>query len=254
MRKFFYHPFILSLLIIAIFIFLNSQGWLKFPQDIFFKLTAPVQKIIRQVSLKVNNFNQENIKLKQENQRLLSEIAQMREIKEENEFLRQQIGLDAPEIKELILANIIGQDPSVLGKYFLIDKGKKDGIEEETVVISAGNILIGQIIETTDSFSKVQLITDLDSRVNALIQESRITGLVKGGRDLNLTIDLLPQGETIKEGQTIITSGLAGFFPSGLLIGQIEEIISSQVQISQAAKVKPAVDFQRLEKVFIIKE
>ncbi len=264
MKKFFRHPFILSLLIIAVFIFLNSQGWLKIPQDIFFQLTAPGQKIIHQFSLKfnslisflssINNLNQENIKLNQENQELLDEISQLKEMAQENEFLRQQIGLASSEPRQLILANIIGQDSSGLGKYFLINKGAKDGVKEKAAVISAGNLLLGQVIETTNSFSKIQLITDPNSRINALIQESRITGLVRGGRGLNLTIDLLPQGKTIEQGQTIITSGLAGFFPPGLLIGQIERVISSQVQISQTAKIKPVVDFNKLEKVFVIKE
>ena len=80
-----------------------------------------------------------------------------------------------------------------------------------------------------------------------------MTGLVRGDDGLNLTIDLLPQGKTIEQGETIITSGLAGFFPPGLLIGQIEKIISSEVQTSQTAKIKPAVDFTSLEQVFVIK-
>jgi len=263
MKKIFHHPFILSLLIIAVFIFLNSQGWLKIPQDIFFKLTAPGQKIIHQFSLKFNNLiiflssinklNQENIKLKQKNQELLNEITQLKETAQENEFLRQQIGLSNPEAKELILANVFGQNLSALEKYFLINKGEKDGVKEKATVILAGNLLVGQVIEATHSFSKVQLIIDPNSRINALIQESRVTGLVRGDDGLNLTIDLLPQGKTIEQGQTIITSGLAGFFPPGLLIGQIEKVISSEVQTSQTAEIKPAVDFTSLEKVFVIK-
>ncbi len=264
MKKFFRHPFILSLLVIAVFIFLNNQGWLKIPQDILFQLTAPGQKIIRQFSLKFNSLidflssiyklNQKNIKLKQENQELLDKISRLKEIERENEFLRQQIGLPIPEPRQLILANIIGQGTSGLGKYFLIDKGAKNGIKEKAAVISAGNLLVGQVVETANSFSKIQLITDSNSRINALIQESRITGLVRGGRGLSLTIDLLPQGKTIEQGQIIVTSGLAGFFPAGLLIGQIERVISSQVEISQTAKVKPAVDFNKLERVFVVKE
>ena len=264
MKKIFSHPFILSLLIIGGLIFFNSQGWLKVPQDIFFKLTGSGQKIVYQFSLKVNNLvdflvsidelNQENIKLKEKNTELLSQLTQLNEIAQENEFLRQQMGLSVPETKELILANVIGQDPTSFGKYFLINKGKRDGVKEKAVVITAGNLLIGQVIEVTDAFSKVQLIIDSNSRVNARLQESAVTGLVKGGQGLSLLLDLLPQGKIIKEGDIVVTSGLAGMFPSGLLIGQIKRVISSDVQISQMAEIEPAVDFQTLEKVFVIKE
>jgi rod shape-determining protein MreC len=264
MKNFFRHPFVLSLLVIAGLIFLNSQGWLGVPQNVFFHLTDSGQKIIYQFSLKINdlvNFlssvnelNQENIRLKQENQKLLAELSQLKEVAQENEFLRQQMALSVSEPRQLILANVVGQNISSFGRYISIDKGEKDGVREKAAVIVSGNLLVGQIVKVTNSFSKVQLITDANSRVNARLQESRITGLVKGDQGLNLVIDLLPQGKTIEQGEMVITSGLAGFFPAGLLIGQIQEIISSDVQISQKAKIKPAVDFSKLEKVFVIKE
>jgi rod shape-determining protein MreC len=264
MKKFFHHPFILSLIIIIGLIFLNSQGWLKVPQDIFFRLVAAGQGITYQFSLKtnslisffasINKLDQENIELKKENEELLSQLVQLKEAARENEFLRQQIGLSSPEPEQLILANIISQSSSNFEKCFLINRGKKDGIKEKATVITAGNFLVGRVIEVFNSFSKVRLIIDPNSRVNVLIQESGVTGLVKSSQGLNLIVDLVPQEESIKEGQTIITSGLAGIFPPGLLIGQISQVVSIDVQVFQEAKVKPAVDFKKLEKVFVIKE
>ena len=136
----------------------------------------------------------------------------------------------------------------------MINKGLRDGIEKGDVVIISKNILVGQITEVFESFSKIQSIIDSNSRVNALIQESNINGMIKGEQENRLIIDLLPQGEIIENGQLVVTSGLAGFFPRGLLIGKIDKIISSDVQISQIAKIKPAVDFDKLERVFIITE
>ncbi len=80
-----------------------------------------------------------------------------------------------------------------------------------------------------------------------------MVGLVKSNQGLNLTVDLIPQGETIREDQTVVTSGLAGIFPSGLLIGQISQVVAIDVQVFQEAEIKPAVDFKRLDKVFVIK-
>jgi len=263
MRKTLSHPFVLSLLIILGFVFLNFQGWLKIPQSIFFQITAPGKEAVYEFSLKVNGFvnfifsvnqlNQENDQLEREKEELLAELTYLKEIEAENEFIRSQIGLPLPDQKELVLANIIGQDPSGLGKSFLINKGERSGISQKAVVITAGNILVGQVIEVFDSSSRIRIITDPASRINAKIQQSGLTGLIKGGSGSNLTLDLLPQGELIQREEIVVSSGLAGLFPPGLLIGQVQRVISSDVGISQMAKVKPAVDFNSLTMVFVIK-
>lgn len=263
MKRFLTHPLILSLILVAVAVFLNGQGWLDAPKNAFFKLTRPFQETAYHFAQKISNLaevlattasvNRENISLKNENTELLGEVARLKEIVREDEFLRQQAGLPLPKNKELVLASVIGQDLFGLNRYFLIDKGKDDGIEEKSAVITAGNILVGRVVETLDSFSKVRLLTDPGSRVNALLQDSEITGLVKSNHGLDLVIDLLPQGEAVRENETVVTSGLAGLFPAGLLIGRIQMVVSSDTQISQIAKIKPAVDFANLKKVFVIK-
>jgi len=254
MKKFFRHPFVLSLLIIAVAIFMNGQGWLESPKNVFFQLTGSFQKIIYQIAQKINGITgEENNNLREENAQLLGEVAFLKRVEQENNFLREQIGLSANEERELILAEVIGYDILGSNRQFLINKGKEDGVEEGMVVISAGNLLVGQVIEALGSFAKVRLLADPNSKVNALIQESGITGLVKSAQGLDLVIDLLPQGEEINSGETVVSSGLAGIFPSGLLIGQIQKVISSDARISQTAKIKPVVDFMKLERVFVIK-
>lgn len=264
MKKIFSHPFILSLLIIIILILLNNQGWINPIKNTLYSIITPGEEFSYRVSFKLNNFfsfvnsindlEDQNIILKHENQILLGELVQLKEVVRENELLRKQIGETEPQQRDLILANIIGQDLSGLRKYFLINKGLKHGVKEKSVVIASGNILVGQVTEVNESFSKVQSIIDSNSRVNALIQELSVAGLVRGEQGGDLIIDLLPQSESIEQGQLVISSGLAGFFPNGLLIGEIKQIISSDVQISQMAKIKPAVNFESLEKVFVIKE
>ena len=264
MKRIFKHPLILSLLIIFCLISINQQGWLNSVYNIFFKSSSFVQENIFQISLKTNNFidfvisiknlEQKNIKLEKDNLNLLSEIIKLKEIEEENEILREQIGLPLQESNKLILANIISKDSSDFGKYFLINKGKKDGVGEKSIIIVSGNLLVGQVVEVFDSFSRIQLIINPNSLVNARIQDSKITGLIKGGQESDLIFDLLPQGKDIEINSIVITSGLSGLFPAGLLIGQIEKVISSEAQISQIAEVKPIVDFNKLDKVFVIVE
>ena len=263
MKRFFTHPLVLSLLLIAVTVFFNGQGWLDAPKNVFFQLIYLSQKTVYQFARKVNKsvdslasarvVNKENINLKEKNTELLGEVARLKETVRENEFLRRQIGLSAREDRELILASVIGQDLFGLNRYFLINKGVRDGVKEKSVVVTAGNLLVGRVVESVDSFSKVRLLSDPGSRVNALIQNSGAKGLVKSNYETGLVIDLLSQGECIGEGEIVITSGLAGLFPAGLLVGQIQKVISSDTQISQMAEIKPAVDFENLEKVFVIK-
>lgn len=255
MKNLFKHPFVWSILLITVFIFINSQGWLRGFKDVFFQATSFSQKLVYRFSLKVEGLlEQENTNLEQVNQELLSQLSQLKEVVRENEFLRQQLGLFDSEDNQLILAHIISQGPSNLERHFLIDQGSRHGVENGDVVISAGNLLVGQIIELSNSFSMVRLIIDSNSRINALIQETNVTGLVRSRQGVDLILDLLPQGRTVEKDEIVVTSGLAGIFPPGLLIGQIQEIISAEVQISQAAKIKPAIDFETLDKVFIIKK
>lgn len=262
MKKIIRQPIILAILIILGLIFLNAQGYLEKPKDVFFHLTSPGQKFIYQITLKINNFinflkwikelNQENIRCQEENQQLSGQIVELKEIAQENEFLRQQLNLSESEERQLILANVIGAGPTNFGEYLLIDKGQEDGVREKAVVITAGNLLVGRITQVSTSLAKVLLITHPSSRINALIQESGAQGIIRGGVNLSLTMDWISQQEKIEPGQTVITSGLAGLFLRGLLIGQVERVVSSDPQVFQQAKIKPAMDLGRLERVFII--
>jgi len=264
MRKILTHPLILSLLIIFGLIFLNSQGWLKLPRDVFLGLTDSVQRISYQFSSKaeqiasslasLSRLDQEKARLEEENRNLLSQLVQLKEVVRENEFLRQQLKVTPSEPRELILADVIGRNISPFEETILINRGRRDGLEEKAAVITAGNFLVGRVIELSDCSAKVRLILDPNSRVNVLIQESGVTGLVKSNQGLSLTIDFVPQEENIKKGQTVVTSGGAGLFPVGLLVGQVNQIVSIDVEIFQEARIGPAADFVNLDRVFVIKK
>lgn len=261
-KKIFFQPIVLSLLIISSLIFANRFGWLNVPQKYFFNLTYPVQKNLYAASLKTSDFfsflaslddlKGENKRLKEQNQEFWGELVRLDEFARENEFLRQQLNLSACADKQLVLAKVIGQDLSGSGQYLLIDKGSGDGIKEKMAVIAAGNVLVGRVAETEENSAKIQLITDVNSRVNIFLQDSGTTGVARGEWS-SLIVGLVPQGENISEGETLITSGLAGVFPAGLLVGKIEKKISNDAQVFQEAEARSAADFKTLEKVFVIK-
>ena len=130
MKRFLKHPLILSFLIISGLALFYSQGYLEPLEDIFLKVLTPVSRLIYQSSSKARNLaqiikrqntlSQENSRLEQDNQELLSQLFRLKELEEENEFLRQQLELASSSDPELILAEIISYNSSNLEKSFLI--------------------------------------------------------------------------------------------------------------------------------------
>jgi rod shape-determining protein MreC len=162
---------------------------------------------------------------------------------------------------------VIGEDPNPYLQYVTINAGAQQGVEVGMPVVSAGGGLglVGRIAEVAPRTSKVQLLTDLESAVAALLQNSRATGLVVGQPDGTLRIEYVPQeagvivgGEAddltrnVNVGDIVLTSGLGGFMPKGLVIGQVTEVQQMDYELFQAAVVRPAVDLSRLELALVI--
>ena len=112
--------------------------------------------------------------------------------------------------------------------------------------------LVGRISEVTDTTSKVLLITDASSSVNALLQSSRLNGVVRGSPGGGLVMDYIPQGGLFSTGEIILTSGLGGNFPKGIPLGQVTEIRQRDIDVFQQAVVQPTGDFGSLELVMVV--
>jgi rod shape-determining protein MreC len=93
---------------------------------------------------------------------------------------------------------------------------------------------------------------DVSSAVNALVQSSRATGLVKGQPDGTLVMDFIPLEEKVKPGDIVLTSGLGGELPRSLVIGTVTDVMKRDIDLFQSAALKPAVDLNRLEIVQVI--
>jgi len=98
------------------------------------------------------------------------------------------------------------------------------------------------------------LLTDADSTAAVILQSSRVTGLVVGQPDGSLRMEYIPQDETVEADDIVLTSGLGGVMPKGLVVGQVTDIQQESYALFQSATVRPAVDFARLEIVLVITE
>jgi rod shape-determining protein MreC len=146
----------------------------------------------------------------------------------------------------------VGTDPNPYLRYVTINVGTLQGVKVGMPVVSSGAGLVGRAMQVGPRSTKIQLINDTDSAVTALLQSSRVTGLVVGQADGTLRMEYIPQDEDVNVGDIVLTSGLGGFMPKGLVVGQVTEVQQMDYELFQAAVVRPAVDFSRLELVLVI--
>ena len=148
--------------------------------------------------------------------------------------------------------DVVGVEPNPYLRYVTINVGSLQGVETGMPVVSGGAGLIGRVAQVGPRTAEVQLLTDTDSAVAALLQTSRVTGLVVGQPDGTLRMEYIPQEQNIDVGDIVLTSGLGGFMPKGLVIGQVTEVLQMDYALFQSAVVRPAIDLSRLELVLVI--
>lgn len=248
----------------GLLVFFNPSGFFNPVRSVFGAIAYPFQKTLYFLAYKTTQFTdfissigelkKENEKLSRENQQGLAENALLRDMKKENMLLREQLDLAPRDKFDLETAEVIGQDPQGLGNWLVIDKGKRDGVEKNMPVIVSKGILIGKVDEVFSGNSRVLLVTNPQSAVNAVISDTEAKGIVKGEFGLGLLLDMVLQTDIIQEGDEVITSGIGGSVPRGLLIGKIQEVRSSEDRLFQQAVITPATKFSKLRVVFVIKK
>ena len=189
--------------------------------------------------------------------------ARIDQLERENEELRESQGelqllqqlfernRDAPELSRT-LANVIGRDTSPFFRSIIIDAGTNDGLVVGMPVESSRG-LVGQVYRTTANSAQILLITDNLSSIPARLVDSRAAGVTHGvGVDGTVVLDFVSLEADIQTGELVTSSGLGGRFPAGLIVGRVTQVARGETGLFQSATIQPAVDFDRLEFVFII--
>ncbi len=167
--------------------------------------------------------------------------------------------LDFKELKEdeynLTAARVIGRDPSNWYHTITLDVGETDGIRKNMVVINYEG-LIGRVIKVTENTAEVLTLFDRASAVGALIQETRVPGVVEpaAGKKGYLQMVHLSHDVGVMKGQHVVTSGLGAYFPKGIRIGIVSEVTLDPSGLVKKAIIRPYVDFNRLEEVLVIND
>ncbi|MBU1046077.1 rod shape-determining protein MreC [Patescibacteria group bacterium] len=195
--------------------------------------------------LKIQNQN-----LKQENQALLSNLLDFKELQEENQRLRNALGLGLAEEFNLKEAAILTEDTT--RDYAVIDKGKEDGISEGMAVITYEKVLIGKVVEVYRNACQVRLITDFGTKFGVRVADTNVPALAKGQGNKNLILDLIPKDADVPIGAFVSTSGPEGGYPAGLLIGTVSETSNADAEPFQKARIDNFFKIQDADLLFVI--
>jgi len=200
------------------------------------------------------------VNLERENRILKEKIAQLREenhktneIRLANERLRQLLQFREKNSPSMVGAEVIGRDPSFWFKSVMIDKGERDGVKKGMAVISPAGV-VGQVLKIAPDYATVLLITDYNSAVDCIVERSRAKAIVEGKGENQCHLKYLLRSEEVAVGDIVITSGLGGNFPKGLMVGEVKKVDKKGHGVFQYAELMPSVDMTRLEEVFVVME
>lgn len=187
-------------------------------------------------------------------------IYEVQELRKENEELRKAIGeTDSIRDYEPIHATVISRSPEQWIDEVTINKGEHHGVEANMVVITADG-MVGKIRTAYEFTSKVQLLTGFDqyNRISATISKdgkNNIYGMIEGydKESKSLVFRIIEESEKdVKEGDLVVSSGLGGVFPAGLVIGEVKEVGFDQYGLTRTALVEPAADVYEINHVIVV--
>ena len=198
----------------------------------------------------------DNQTLRSENEELRQNHLNVAEISAENVRLRSMLDYKTASTQfDFVMATVVGRDLGTWTSTIIINRGTADGITKEMPVVTPQG-LVGNVVSVYTNAAKVQLILDARSAVGTLVQrpESRVAAIVEGSSTTQLMprmVNIARDADIIK-GDKLITSGFGGIYPKGLLIGEVVDVVNEEGGLLKYAILKPAVDFDRLEEVFVI--
>jgi rod shape-determining protein MreC len=225
------------------------------------EIAAPVQKAITRPAFFVRNAWQAYVALvdvEAENRALREQLARLEEEKlqfREALVLGGQLQRIAQMRREfevpLLPSRVVGQDASQWSSALLLDRGRAADVRSGMpVMVEQG--LIGLVSATTPHAARAMLILDRRSAVDAMVQRSRARGLVRGLGTGELEFVFMVRGDDVQVGDEVISSGVGGVYPKGLRVGSVTAVRAERSELLHIAVLRPAVDFGRLEQVFVM--
>jgi rod shape-determining protein MreC len=160
--------------------------------------------------------------------------------------LKRQVALP------VIGARVIAYDPTLWSRSAIINQGKAQGVQEGLPVLAPQGI-VGRIVVVYPEYSKVMLIVDRKSGADAMVQRTRIRGMLKGKGGNRCSLEFVPKSADVQVGDLVLASGLVGLYPKGLVFGKVTAANKKNPGVFQEIEVTPNVDLSTLEEVLVVK-
>lgn len=235
-------------------------------------LLTPISKVSFTVGRKVTDFfgsifnvfnlQEENELLKLKVAQLESENRDLNNIIGKTDFLKNELKIMESSKYKLLSAQIVSKEPGNWYNRFNIDKGLKDnvlkgatviqGIEIEKDVFQEG--IIGRVVDVGDNWASIISIIDELNSISFKVIRTQDGGILSGSVDESVSGYLFDNKADVIVGDKLYTSGLGGIFVKDIYIGEVEEVIIDEEELIKKVKIKPALDFKKLYKVFVIIE
>jgi len=192
----------------------------------------------------------ENRSLKAQLERMSLDQARMSQDADQARRLQALLSFKEQFVSQTMAAQVIGASGSELSRSVYIDKGEKDHIKPDMAVITADGI-VGKVLRVYRSTSQVLLINDQTSGVGALLDKTRLQGILRGTSAGEVVLEKVMSDETVPAGELVLTSGGDGVFPKGLLVGRVTKV-SAGNDLFLNIHVRPAADLSKLEEVLVV--
>jgi rod shape-determining protein MreC len=192
----------------------------------------------------------ENRELKAQIEQMHLEQVRLNEDAAQAHRLQQLLAFKEQYIAKTVAAQVIGSSGSDLSRSIYIDKGSNDGIGADMAVITAGGI-VGKVLRVYPSTSLVLMINDQSSGVGAMLEKSRLQGVLRGSANGEVVLERVMSDEQVAQGETVLSSGGDQIFPKGLPVGTVSNVSPGR-EMFLNIQVKPAADLSRLEEVLVV--
>jgi len=225
--------------------------WVLRPLQIVAQGTANWLIGIQENYLTLSGFKSENERLRKRILALEVERQRLLEAEATNRKLRQLLDFRVQLPGKPVTASIIANSASSWFQGCILDKGSANGVHKDMAVVTPLGV-VGKVVSVTGRSAKVILLTDANSGIDVMVQRSRSRGIVSGSLDSGTVLKYMKRSEDVQVGDRLITSGLDGVFPKGLMAGTVIKVNKQSLGLFQSIEVLPAVQSGLVEEVLVV--
>ncbi|MDD4956675.1 MAG: rod shape-determining protein MreC [Candidatus Omnitrophica bacterium] len=246
---------------LAVIIIVLLSGLFLFPdlsrsiRDLSVKALLLPVKAVRSASVYFNSkkeLQEQTHELRGEVADLSIELEGYRELRAENERLRELLKFKKKIPFDTISAEIIARNPNSWINSFVIDKGSRDGVQKDSAVCSARGLL-GKVYDVSRDSSSVMPVSHPNFRAGGMLKDSRVNGVIFGSGGGMARLMYIPVDTEVEEGVMVLTSGFSRIFPKGIPVGTVVSVGKSRTGLYKYAEIKPFADFLDQEEVLCLK-